>query len=238
MNCKSCNEAVADKFCGHCGTAAVLKRVDGHYILHEVQHVLHFEKGILYTIKELLIRPGKNIRGFLTEDRSRLVKPVIFLVISSLVYTLITHFFHIEKDHWISDPENYKTFAAITEWIEGHYGYSNIIMGLFIGGWLKIFIRKSGYNFFEILIMLCFVLGTGMLIYAMLALVQGITGKNMKLVSELASMLYSMWAIGQVLGGKKIKGYVLSLVAYILGMGSFWMAAGLLASIIDSFFKH
>ncbi|MCW3465122.1 DUF3667 domain-containing protein [Chitinophaga nivalis] len=235
MNCKSCNAAVADKYCGHCGNPIALKRVDSHYIIHEVQHVLHFEKGILYTIKELLIRPGVNIRRFLTEDRSRLVKPVIFLIICSLLYTLITHFFHIEKDHYVSESIRYETFAALTTWIEGHYGYANIIMGLFIGAWLKLFMRKSAYNYYEVLIMLCFVIGTGMLIYALFALVQGISGKNMKLVSEVVSLLYSMWAIGQILGGRKIKGYVLSLVGYILGMGSFWLAVELLAWIIDRF---
>lgn len=237
MNCKHCKVAVANEFCGHCGTPVRLKRVDSHYILHEVMHVLHFEKGILYTIRELLIRPGENIRRFLTEDRSRLVKPVIFLVISSLLYTLVTHFFHLEKDHIVSDAAKYATFAAITEWIEDHYGYANIIMGLFIGGWLRLFMRKSVYNFYEILIALCFVIGTGMLIYTVFVLVQGFSGINMKLVSECVTLIYCMWAIGQVLGGKKVKGYVLCLVGYLLGMVSFWMAVGLLSMIVDRF-KH
>lgn len=235
MNCKSCNAAVADKYCAHCGYPVALKRVDSHYIIHEVQHVLHFEKGILYTIRELLVRPGINIRRFLTEDRSRLVKPVLFLVICSLLYTLVTHFFHIEHDHYVDGSIRHETFATLTTWIEGHYGYANIIMGLFIGAWLKLFMRKSAYNYYEVLIMLCFVIGTGMLIYTLFAMVQGISGKNMKLTSEVVSLLYSMWAIGQILGGKKIKGYVLSLVGYILGMGSFWLAVELLAWTIDRF---
>lgn len=63
-NCKNCNHRVNDNFCSKCGQAVQLKRIDAHYIQHEIVHVLHFESGIFYTIKELLIRPGQNIRMF------------------------------------------------------------------------------------------------------------------------------------------------------------------------------
>jgi predicted acetyltransferase len=35
-----------------------LKRIDGHYIIHEIEHVLHFERGNLYTVRELITKPG------------------------------------------------------------------------------------------------------------------------------------------------------------------------------------
>ncbi|RZJ27416.1 MAG: DUF3667 domain-containing protein, partial [Flavobacterium sp.] len=73
--CKNCTALVAENYCPKCGEPATLKRIDGHYIIHEIEHVLHFEKGILLTIRELLIRPGQNVREFISENRGRLVKP-------------------------------------------------------------------------------------------------------------------------------------------------------------------
>src|SRR6478609_1967830 len=99
MNCKNCKAQVASNYCPSCGQPANLKRIDGHYILHEIEHVLHFEKGILYTIRELLVRPGDNVRHFITENRSRLVKPVIFIIVTSLIYTLVSHYFHIDDGY-------------------------------------------------------------------------------------------------------------------------------------------
>lgn len=232
MNCKNCEQPVGEKYCGQCGTPVTVKRVDGHYIVHEIQHILHFEKGIFYTVRELLVRPGQNIRAFLTENRSRLVKPVIFIIVTSLLYTVIAHFFHIERNH-ASGSQAHSGTAAVTQWVEAHYGYANIIMGIFIGVWLKLFSWKSGYNFFEILIMLCFVMGTGMLIFTVFTLAEGVTGIGLVNVTSIVSLLYCIWAIGQFLGGKKWINYLVALLAYILGMATFKAMVMLTGYVID-----
>jgi Na+/H+-translocating membrane pyrophosphatase len=99
MNCKNCNREVNSKFCPDCGHPTSLKRIDGHYVVHEIEHVLHFERGILFTIRELVTNPGQNIRNYLTENRSRLVKPIIFIIVTSIIYTLCNHFFHFEDGY-------------------------------------------------------------------------------------------------------------------------------------------
>ena len=35
-----------------------LKRIDRRYISHEIEHVLHLDRGFFYTVKELIVRPG------------------------------------------------------------------------------------------------------------------------------------------------------------------------------------
>ena len=65
--CKNCEHTFEGNFCSNCGEPINLKRIDGHYIYHEIEHILHFDKGIFYTIRELLIRPGENIRSFVSE---------------------------------------------------------------------------------------------------------------------------------------------------------------------------
>ncbi|WP_313265727.1 DUF3667 domain-containing protein [Sphingobacterium sp.] len=87
-NCKNCGTDITLNFCPNCGQPAILKRIDAHYIAHEIEHVLHFERGILYTIRELITTPGKNVKKYIAENRSRLVKPIIFIIITSLIYLL------------------------------------------------------------------------------------------------------------------------------------------------------
>ncbi|HEX2533128.1 MAG TPA: DUF3667 domain-containing protein [Chitinophagaceae bacterium] len=150
-----------------------LKRINRHYILHELEQVLHLEKGIFYSIREVLIRPGQNVRTFLTENRSRLVKPVIFIIVASLIYTLVNHFFHVEEAYVKPGAAKPSATAYILKWVQDHYGYANIIMGIFIALWIQLCFRKYDYNFFEILILLCFVMGMGMVIFSVCALIQG-----------------------------------------------------------------
>jgi len=237
LNCRNCNTTVDTKFCGHCGQAVQLKRVDRHYVIHEIEHVLHFEKGILYTVKELLIRPGKNIKEFITDNRSRLVKPVIFIIVTSLIYTVINHFFHLEEQYINYQGNESSATTSIFKWIQGHYGYANMIMGVFISLWLKLFFRKHDYNFFEILILLCFVMGTGMLILAIFALIQGVTKIDLFSVSGISSIVYCIWAIGNFFDKRKVSSYLRGLAAYLLGIITFLIATVLLGFLIDAI-KH
>ncbi|MCP9754699.1 DUF3667 domain-containing protein [Lacihabitans sp. CCS-44] len=240
MDCKNCSREVSSKFCPDCGQVTSLKRIDGHYIIHEIEHVLHFERGILYTIKELCIRPGLKIREYLTENRSRLVKPIIFIIITSLIYTIIINVFHIEEQYVKFEGEGAKlsTPIKIFTWIQGHYGYANIIMGVFIAFWSKLFFKKYQFNFFEILIMLCFVMGIGMLIFSVFAMLEGVAKLKVSELGGIVGVAYCSWAIGQFFAKEKIFNYIKALFAYLLGMLTFVILAFLLGILIDFIIKH
>jgi len=233
MNCKNCNTELNSKFCPDCGQPTSLKRIDGHYIVHEIEHVLHFEKGILYTIKELLLNPGENVRHFITENRVRLVKPILFIIVTSLIYTLVNHFFHIDDGYVKFDEGKISTTGLIFKWVQEHYGYGNIIMGVFIAFWTKIFFKKYGYNFFEILILLCFVMGMGMLIFASFAFFQGLTKIDLMQVGSIVGLIYLTWAIGQFFDGKKPVNYFKAFSSYVLGMLTSVLFAFAIGNIID-----
>jgi hypothetical protein len=238
INCKNCDSTVGGNFCSSCGHPAHTKRVDGHYLLHEIQHVLHFEKGIFFTVRELLIRPGKNVREFLADNRNRMVKPVLFLTITSLIYSIINHLFHVEEGYITYQSMGSASTDAIFGWVQGHYGYANIIMGVFIAFTLKLFFRKYDYNFFEILILLCFVIGTGMLIYAVFAFAYGAFKINLIATGGIIGLCYCVWAIAQFFDGRKLVNYFKALAAYLLGTIISLIMALLLGILADILLKH
>ena len=241
MDCKNCNKEINSKFCPECGQPTNLKRIDGKYIIHEIEHVLDFERGIFYTIRELSKNPGQNIRKYLLENRTKLVKPVIFIIITSLIYTILNHLFQIEDGYVKYQEAKGETSSAvgdIVKWVQEHYGYANIMMGIFIALWLKLFFKKSNYSFFEILVMLCFVMGMGMLIFSIFVIIQGITHFNIMTIAGVIGIAYCVWAIGQFYDEKKPASYIKGLFAYILGMITFWIFPVLVGTIIDLMNKH
>ncbi|MFK5856745.1 MAG: DUF3667 domain-containing protein [Bacteroidota bacterium] len=238
MNCKNCNTEIKQNYCPNCGQATKIKRIDGKYIAYEIGEVFNFERGILFTIKELLIRPGENIRNFISENRRRLVKPIIFIIVTSLIYSLINHFFHIEDGYVKYEETKQSTTGYIFQWVQDHYGYANIIMGIFIAFWTKLFFRKYDYNFFEILILLCFVMGIGMLIYSVFALFQVLTHIDLMQVAGIIGFLYSAWAIGQFFDKSKFLNYVKALFSYLLGFLTFSLTAILIGTLIDLIIKQ
>lgn len=233
--CKKCDNEFEGNYCPNCGHPQKLDRINGRYILSEIGSVLNFQKGILYTIKELLIRPGHNIRGFISEDRNRLVKPIMFILITSLTYTIFVMIFHFEDGYINYSIDRESTTLDIFKWVQGNYGYSNIIMSIFIGLWLKILFRKYPFNFFEIIILLCFVMGIGMLIYSVFGAIQGLTQINVMQLGAIIGFVYSTYAIGQFFEKRKILSYVKAFLAYILGMLTFTfiaIGAGILIDLI------
>lgn len=238
MNCKNCDTEVTQNYCPNCGQPAQLKRINGHYIAHEIEHVLHFERGILYTVRELLTNPGENVRHYISENRSRLVKPIIFIVVTSLLYSISTQFFHIKDGYVNFEDDKESTTKLIFGWIQGHYGYANILMGVPIALWTKLFFRKYGYNFFEILILLCFIMGMGMLIIAVFAIIQGLTHIYLMGFSGVLTIVYITWAIGQFFDKRKVASYLKAFAAYALGLGIFYLLVFMMGDIVDSIIKH
>lgn len=231
--CKKCEKELIDNYCSNCGNPKELKRIDKKYIISEISSVLNFDKGILYTIKELLIRPGITIRKFILEDRNRLVKPVIFIIISSLIYTVLRQVLNFEDDYIYVENSNPSSSMTIFKWIQNNYGYGNLIMGVFIAFWTKVLFKKYGYNFYELLILLCFVMGIGMLILAVFGTIEGLTNLKVLQFGSMAFVIYSTWAIGQFFDKKKYLNYLKALFSYLLGFGTFTFAILFLGTLID-----
>lgn len=176
-------------------------------------------KGLLYTIKGLLIRPGESVRQFIAEDRYRFVKPITFLIITSLIYAFVNHFFGIDLLAQI-DTSATPAMSLVIIWMTDNPGYTNIITGLYLAFWIKIFFKKYNYNLFEIFILLCFVTGISSLLVSVATIFQAIIQFNFNLIviSTVITLIYTIWAVGQFFDEKKAASYIKVFLAYILGM--------------------
>ena len=231
--CKKCNSEINGDFCSNCGHPIRVIRINGQYILHEIGSIFNLQKGILVTIRDLLIRPGQSIREFISEDRNRLVKPILFVIICSLIYTIATQLFHFEDGYIRFSGDEKSTKTLFFNWIQSNYGYANILMAILISIWIKIFFKKYNYNFFEILILSCFVTGMMMLMYSVLGILEGLTKLNLVQSSGIIGSVYCSWAIGQFFDKTKKINYLKAFLSYFLGLITFvWLVLGL-AFLID-----
>jgi hypothetical protein len=231
--CIKCQNKITENYCSICGSPKELKRIDKNYIFSEIGSVLNFDKGILYTTKELLIRPGVTIRKFILEDRNRLVKPIIFIIVSSLIYTFLREFLNFEDDYLYVDKSDTSTSTNIFKWIQNNYGYGNLLIGICIAFWTKILFKKYEYNFYEILILLCFVMGIGMLFLAFFGIIEGLTKLKVLQFGSMVFVIYATWGIGQFFDRKKWINYLKAILAYLLGFMTFTVIIFLFGKLID-----
>lgn len=242
MNCENCKEHINESFCSTCGQTVNLKRIDKHYVSHELSHLFHFEKGFFYNVKELLTRPGISIKEFLTTSRTRHMKPIPFVIITALFYSVVLSVTHADKAVVNEIPSIISETSyvrLIIDWLMGHHGYGNLIEGVLIAFSIKIFYRKFQYNIFEILILLCFIIGQNTLLLGTLTLFFGLM--DAKLYSYLLTIItlgYSSWALGDFFGGHKIGRYIKAFIVCYFGFILFILVVILLGFSLDLIMKH
>ncbi len=234
--CKKCSNEFQGNYCPNCGHPSKYERIDGSYLLSEIGSVLNFQKGIFLTIWELLIRPGQNIRQYISEDRSRLVKPILFILICSLTYTVFVQIFEF-KDGYIDFQIEFDNLdsarSLIFQWITQNYGYSNILMSFFVAIWIKVFYRKYPYNFYEILILLLFVSGMEMLMFSLLGALESLTKIRFLSYGANIVLIYAFWATGQFFNKRKVLNYLKAPISFILGLITFIIVALGIGLLID-----
>lgn len=106
--CLNCNENLIGKFCHSCSQISETHRLSiKHLLVHEILHgIWHFEKGLLFTIKEILLRPGKVALNFISGKR---IKYYNFFYLLLLLIGANIYLVHLYNDFFPSSVIKAKT---------------------------------------------------------------------------------------------------------------------------------
>lgn len=165
-------------------------------------------------------------------DRKRLVKPIIFVIFSSLFFIINQQIFDFQTG---TAPDNIDSVGVkkAFEWARENFGIMSILLGFFVGLWIRLFYLKSEFNIYEIFVLVFFIIGIGNILYAVFGIVETGSGIEANNLAYLTATLYSAWAIGNFFNKRSFWSYIKGLLAYIFGtsMGSFIIV--LVGMIID-----
>lgn len=241
VQCSSCKSDCTGSFCSNCGQPMRVERIDKNYVIQELTKLTGYEKGFIYTVIALARRPGLAIREYLEIDRQKMTKPITFLILTSLIYTFISHYFKTDVLHTsmlkavYGDSSVYK----LSVWVQGNYGYANLLMLVPITLWTKFLFSDFKYNSYETFVMTSFIMAEGMLLYTLQVLLN-YCFPQLILLNEFATgvvlFFYVSWAIGQFYGGTK-GNYFKAFLSYIIGVMSFQVGIVVLGTLIDLIVK-
>ncbi len=165
--CKNCENTAEGKFCSNCGQKINTVRLDWRYIQDEVKYTfLHVNKGLLYTAKQLLTRPGAMVKEFIEGKRIQHYKPILFVFVLAGINGLLNHYLPMErifKAMGGAQKQNAKVpfdGADVYHLITNHYAAFELALLPLISlcSWLAF--RKWGYNYVENIIINCY--GSGL----------------------------------------------------------------------------
>jgi len=245
-NCKNCNAELQGNYCSNCGQSAETHKINGHYLWHDIQHgLLHLDKGILFTTKELFTRPGNSIRDFLEGKRVKHFKPISLVLVLAGMYGLLFHFFKIDMfaNYIVISGSGEKAdhirevIHKTSEWISQHYAILALLqIPIFTIGTYVCF-RKAGYNFMEHLIINTFIVGQRLMLHIITFPLYYISsGTSMLIMTDriinLIGYSLAIWTIIQLFKNQKkkiLKTIVSLLISFII------IILVLLGSLVSSF---
>lgn len=148
--CKNCNRIFEGNFCNFCGQSASTHQINKYFLLHDLQYgFFSFDKGILFTIKELFTRPGLAIKDFLEGKRVRYFKPISFLLLLVGIYSFIFLYFNIDVTRLSAYKDTEDFSYKITEWLTNHFAFVSLIIIPITALSTFLAFRKKGYNYIE-----------------------------------------------------------------------------------------
>lgn len=94
-HCLNCNEIVSKKFCPNCGQKTDTHRITlKHFFAHDIIHGMwHFERGILFTLKQAIVRPGQAALDYISGKRIRYYNVFYLSLLVIGLNILLLHFY-------------------------------------------------------------------------------------------------------------------------------------------------
>lgn len=86
--CKNCGHSFEGQYCNRCGQKLVGRFTASYLWRGLLQDVFGVEQGLVYTFKELLIRPGQMILNYIHGATARYYSPLKYLLLSAGAYVI------------------------------------------------------------------------------------------------------------------------------------------------------
>jgi hypothetical protein len=223
--CKNCGSQVSGNFCSSCGQRADIHKLNMHFILHDLQHGLfHFDKGVLYTTKQLLTRPGHTIREFLEGKRVRHFQPLSFVIVLATFYGLLWHYLVFDRLHAsLIEPRDDITGASrkIITWITEHFAVDSLILIITSTLVSYVIFKKRKFNLAEYLVLNTYLMGLFLIVSLLIFPIVYIFGIAATLQYGIAQQVFLLilmcWCYAQFFNNtSKAKIIGLTLVAFFI----------------------
>ena len=207
--CLNCGHLVPERYCGRCAQdVRHTHRITMRHLLHHLPHsVWHVDKGVLFTLKNIVLHPGATIRAYLAGKRVNHFHPLSLLLLVTGTYAFAFSQLHIPlklpHDPSVSAAarQMQETFMAV---FFKYLRWMYVAMIPCVAACARLFLRRGKFNYAECLYTVAFITAAGnffALLYLPVSYVYGGRGQLQMANNVLmgAVVLYSTWAYSSML---------------------------------------
>jgi Protein of unknown function (DUF3667) len=242
--CKNCNHHFDGNYCNQCGQSANTHRLNLPFVWHDLIHsVFHFDKGIFFTIKQLITRPGHSIREFIEGKRVNHFKPFSFVIVLATIYGFLFHYLIYDVKS-IKKADNALSIIENTaNWTISHFSFAVMLFIITTTISSYFVFKKQGYNVVEHLVLNTYLRGLSLLfaiimlplLYFMARNFGSDTSTVYGIVFQIVDFASMYWLYSQFFN-KLTKTFGLTTLTYLLMLSTnliFGYIAGYIVSIMN-----
>ena len=131
QHCNNCGNDFVGNFCPYCSQRAGVGRVTWRSVHQGVMDIWGLgTRSLLYTLLQLLLRPGQLIGEYISGKRQISFPPVKMLFIIALIYSAVVYWFFPSVLGIDIDIPAEGSLDAFDEWGRSHYSWFSLIMSL------------------------------------------------------------------------------------------------------------
>jgi hypothetical protein len=207
ITCKNCSNIYEKNYCNNCGQRAIENRriSTKEALVDFAQNTLLFDKKLLYTLKSLILQPGKVGHAYINGQRKKYTKPSRYLIFIVALYAVLIYFFQTSEVIEDFSKINFEYFTnqlnhSFSVWsyrFDVNYLFSsNVVQILILTAFLPLIFRKYNFTYLELLMVNSYYFSTTTLItFTFLTFYKMIFGISMNLgIVILIFSIYIFWA--------------------------------------------
>jgi hypothetical protein len=158
--CPSCNAPMSSLYCSNCGQKAYTGRLTvKKLLLNGLNNIFNLEKGILYTIKELILRPQEVIVGYINGRTVNQYNPFRLLLVIGSLYAFVlvtTGAFDVQSEliaeYGTNDPEARANQEKMIGYVKQFSSFLSFVLVPFYAFGSKLMFKRASFNFAEHLV--------------------------------------------------------------------------------------
>ncbi len=230
--CPNCENVYKGNYCNDCGQKTVHGRFTMKNLISEAfLSAFHIEKkGLIYTVGELTLRPGKAVLNVIRGQRLSLYPPFKYLLLVGaiiVIFSLRYKFFHNEVTQLHDDNVLYQIefVKNNSTFFDGFFRYAeekatllNVVAIPIFSFFSWLFFLDYKFNYAENLILNTFITAQQLLFLLLLVPALEISSSiKPELISIYTAIAigFNVWAYMQFFGGNKFTTFYRSLVAVV-----------------------
>ncbi|WP_459211697.1 DUF3667 domain-containing protein [Aquimarina rhabdastrellae] len=167
MICTFCSQENKGNYCSNCGERYGVKKITLLSITEEaISTVTNMDKGFLYNMKTLFIKPKEIINDYIQGRRKGILNPISFLIITVTLYLLIVSAFPSTKEkadvNMFKGVAIYEVSYKVGRFIHEYFKNFCVLLIFPLGLTTKMIFKR--YNFIEHLTISSFIIGQSIFI--------------------------------------------------------------------------